>query len=71
MNGAEKMIEALNSVALEKSCFEYLDAVRDMGIINMFGATPYLEEEFGLNKREAQDILVKWMQTFAERHPQE
>ena len=33
--------------------FEYLDALRESGVTNMFGATPYLMEEFGFDKREA------------------
>lgn len=51
--------------------FEYLDELRDSGVTNMFGATPYLEEEFGVSKREARVILKEWMHTFDERHPEE
>ena len=51
--------------------FEYLDELRDSGVTNMFGATPYLEEEFGVSKREARVILKEWMRTFDERHPEE
>lgn len=51
--------------------FEYLDELRDSGVTNMFGATPYLEEEFGVSKREARVILKEWMRTFGERHPEE
>lgn len=39
----------------------YLCALRDSGVINMFGAAPYLQREFGLDKREAQDLLLEWM----------
>jgi hypothetical protein len=49
--------------------FEYLDALRESGFTNMFGATPYLMEEFGFDKREASQWLTEWMQTFGERHP--
>jgi hypothetical protein len=48
--------------------FEYLDALRESGVTNMFGAGPYLQEAFGLDRYEARDILMKWMQTFGERH---
>ncbi len=48
--------------------FEYLDALRESGVTNMFGAGSYLQEEFGLDRYEARDILMKWMQTFSERH---
>ncbi len=47
--------------------FEYLDALRESGITNMFGAAPYLMEEFGFDKQEASRWLVEWMQTFSER----
>ena len=48
--------------------FEYLDALRESGVTNMFGAGSYLQEAFGLDRYEARDILMKWMQTFSERH---
>jgi hypothetical protein len=41
-----------------------LDALRESGITNMFGAGSYLQEEFGLTRAEARAILVYWMQTF-------
>ena len=48
--------------------FDYLDGLRESGVTNMFGAAPYLMEEFGFDKREASQWLVEWMQTFSERH---
>jgi len=48
----------------------FLDDLRDSGATNMFGAVPYIVEEFGFSRREAQQYLVNWMQTFAERRPQ-
>lgn len=42
--------------------FDYLEALRSSGEINMMGAAPYLEEEFGVSRREARDILKRWMQ---------
>jgi hypothetical protein len=48
----------------------FLDDLRESGATNMFGAVPYIVEEFGFSRREAQEYLVNWMQTFAERHPQ-
>ena len=41
--------------------FQYLNMVRDHGSINMFGAAPYLAEEFGLDRREAKQVLLEWM----------
>jgi hypothetical protein len=42
----------------------YLDALRDSGATNMFGATPYLEKEFSLTSDEACGILTDWMENF-------
>lgn len=42
--------------------FEYLNIMRDSGSINMFGAAPHLAEEFGLDRREAKQVLLEWMQ---------
>ena len=41
--------------------FLFLDMVRDSGKINMFGAVPYLAEEFHISKYEARDVLAEWM----------
>ena len=44
--------------------FEYLDALRDSGVTNMFGAGAYLENRFDLTRYEARDILLEWIQSF-------
>lgn len=31
----------------------YLDELRESGVTNMFGATPYVQKEFGLSSRDA------------------
>ncbi len=46
--------------------FEYLTKLRDSGVTNMFGAAPYLQAQFGLDKRTAREILAKWMKSFSE-----
>ncbi len=48
--------------------FNFLDSLRDSGQTNMFGAAPYLMEMFDLDRFEAKEIVVEWMQTFSERH---
>jgi len=42
----------------------FLDALRESGETNMFFATPYLMNEFGIEKNEARKILVEWMESF-------
>lgn len=48
----------------------YLDELRASGIVNMFGAVPFLKNRFpDLDTTEATAVLVHWMHTFSERHP--
>lgn len=48
---------------------EYLDDLRDSGVVNMFGATPYIRTAFGLKTETCRLILQYWMKTYSERHP--
>ena len=48
---------------MDKQYHIYLDELRDSGVTNMFGAAPYLQEEFGLEKKEAKEILLEWIKT--------
>ena len=43
---------------------EFLKDLRDSGVTNMFGACPYLMDEFGLKRHEAREVLLAWMQEF-------
>jgi len=46
--------------------FKFLNDLRDSGKTNMFGAAPYLQSAFDLEKREAREILTRWMKSFSE-----
>ena len=48
--------------------FTYLNRIRESGEVNMFGAAPYLEMEFDLDRREAKQVLMNWMQ-WVEENP--
>jgi hypothetical protein len=50
-----------------KQYFEYLETLRKSGSINMFGAGPYLQREFGLTRHEARDVVLKWMESYRDR----
>ena len=52
----------------KEEIFLWIDNLRDSGITNMFGATPYIQERFSLTYPDARDILVEWMETYATRH---
>ena len=47
-----------------KEYFAYLNVLRESGVTNMFGAAPYLQQEFGLSRHESRDILKQWMESF-------
>ena len=44
--------------------YKYLVNLRNSGITNMFGATPYLEDTFNLSTQEARNALSAWMKSF-------
>ncbi len=56
---------------MKEDYFEYLDELRESGVTNMFGAAPYLVEDFGITMWEARKILVEWMETYDVRHSSE
>jgi hypothetical protein len=47
----------------------FLDEVREEGMLNMFGAYPYVADMFGLDALTARKMTCEWMRTFGERHP--
>jgi len=44
--------------------FEYLDTLRETGVTNMFGAGTYLQQAFGVDRREAKKVLLEWMNQY-------
>lgn len=46
--------------------YEYLEELRQSGETNMYGARPYLQDQFGLDKNEASLILADWMDNYQE-----
>tara|TARA_B100000085_G_scaffold231501_1_gene218372 strand:+ start:74 stop:247 length:174 start_codon:yes stop_codon:yes gene_type:complete len=50
--------------ATEDTMFTYLEGLRQSGVTNMFGAAPYLEREFGLDRNEAKKVLMDWMKSY-------
>jgi hypothetical protein len=45
----------------------FLDALRESGQTNMFGAAPYIADLFEIPMQQARIILTYWMQTFGNR----
>tara|TARA_R110000824_G_scaffold183473_1_gene364508 strand:+ start:1382 stop:1558 length:177 start_codon:yes stop_codon:yes gene_type:complete len=48
----------------DREYFDFLINLRDSGVTNMFGAAPYLSDEFDLDKHEARQVLGRWMESF-------
>ena len=46
---------------------DFLNALRDSGVTNMFGAGAYLQREFGITRQKAKTILLEWMKSFNDR----
>jgi hypothetical protein len=55
-----------NTTEQEQEALAYLNELRDSGTTNMFGARPYLANQFGLDKAESQRLLRLWMDNFDE-----
>ena len=47
-----------------KKTWLYLEWLRRTGQTNMFGAVPYLINEFGFDEKEAIRILSDWMNNY-------
>ena len=58
----EKMMEPM-----VEEYFQFLDTLRESGVTNMFGAAPYLQQQFGLDRGEARKVLLEWMESFSQR----
>lgn len=44
---------------------EFLDELRGSGATNMFGARPYIKDEFpDLSDKESAEVLSYWMKSF-------
>ena len=43
---------------------EFLNDLRESGIVNMFGAAIYVKDHFDVSNAEAKDALLAWMKSF-------
>jgi len=59
--------EYMNQSILTQEHSDYLLALRDSGVVNMWGATPYIEDRFDVTQQEAKAILIEWIQSFKEK----
>jgi hypothetical protein len=47
---------------------DYLISLRDSGETNMWGASPYIENEFGVTSKKAGEILLEWIEYMSSRN---
>ena len=55
------MNETIYGEFLTQEHHEYLICLRDSGVTNMWGASPYIQQEFGVTHQESKNILVEWI----------
>lgn len=61
------MTQTMRKTTEREQCVcEYLNDLRLSGVVNMFGAGPYVESEFRLTKQEVRSLLTLWMSNFNE-----
>lgn len=53
-----------NLMQHEKDVFLFLNELRESGVTNMFGATPYIMEKFDMERDDARMYLSAWMEIF-------
>lgn len=47
----------------------YLDGLRESGVTNMYGATPYIQSEYPeLTKEQTKGLLMYWLKTFGQNN---
>lgn len=62
------MAESKRPEGITDEHLEFLDALRESGVTNMFGASPYIQEEFCVDEKTARIILKYWIQTFGDEN---
>ena len=56
---------ARKTTKTEQNILTYLNELRESGITNMYGALPYVEDEFeNESKQECKRCLMLWMKNF-------
>lgn len=60
LNRKRQIADEINKGAV----FDFLDDLRESGKTNMFGAGPYVQDVFGIDRYQARDLVLEWMQNF-------
>jgi len=57
-----------NTNEIREDWYEYyktLEAIRASGIVNMYGAAPYLAKYCKIDEKLARQVLVNWMHNYS------
>ena len=57
----------MNELPTQDEVNQFLDGVKELGVVNMFGAGTYIQDQFDTTKHDANRFLMEWMSTFEER----
>lgn len=60
------MSKTRKTTEFEQEVFAYLNALRESGVTNMYGASPYIQSNFGLDRADSRKLLSLWMSNFSE-----
>jgi len=44
--------------------YQFLESLRQSGVVNMYGAGPYLAKAAGIDSYEALDVMASWMENY-------
>ncbi len=56
--------DLIDAGVTEPEVFEYLNDLRESGVTNMLGATPYIASNFGLTTKSSRALLMAWIESF-------
>lgn len=46
---------------------DYLDNLRESGVVSMFGAIPYIQKEFRLDREKSSEVFWYWADCFSQK----
>lgn len=50
---------------IKPEAFEFLEQLRSSGQVNMWGAAPYVAEEFEIDIKMARNLFTEWTKSFS------
>jgi hypothetical protein len=62
--------ESISALEMQRY-LNFLDALRENEVTNMLSSGYYIAITYEIDLQKANAILLYWMQTFSQRHPQE